>query len=195
MKIEKLDIEDIIGRDGMLFLFEKINEIIDFLSLVSENIHALKIENRDKEKRLSDLEQCPANDVTQCRPLISYDYEMREMGLTLMKMIKENYSAENKKEIPKSDYDPDDGKLDNYKSLLPIKSTKYSGAKEGTFEWALIQMKNGKKVMRKSQESYMFVYIDCANKINQYDGKINTCHDNIDWEVILATDWQVISND
>lgn len=62
----------------------------------------------------------------------------------------------------------------------------------GTFEWALIQLKAGKSVKRKSQEKWMFIYMDCNNELNQFNGKGVTSHERIDWKMILENDWEIV---
>lgn len=151
------------------------------------------------DKRLTDLEQCPINDIRQCQPLKSYDDQMLDFGRVLIKMMKENYSEEHKKEIPKPEYDPNDVKFKYHcevKKYIPGKETikiNYELAKKGTFEWALIQMKNGKKVTRTERyKSNLSIFLKDELLYFKYpDQKTNPFHHEMLEEGIMGIDWEL----
>ncbi len=66
-------------------------------------------------------------------------------------------------------------------------------AKEGTFEWALIQMKNGRVVKQKSKESRQFMKFDKFFGENP-NGVIMSQWNFQEWSSssILATDWEIV---
>lgn len=135
--IEKLDLD--ISNSNLTFpqmifgSFAKINEIICNLNSCISLVKLQSIRIDQIDKRLSDLEQCSINDIRQCQP-------------------------------PKPDYDPDDVKFpkEEIKShsdwnLIYNPKIKNEIANEGTFEWALIQMKNDKFVRRPHMKAYIAI--------------------------------------
>jgi len=133
------------------------------------------------EKRLSDLEQSPIGD-NFIKDRLDLHKEKLENIYDYIEYFKE-------KAIFKPDYDPNDMRFKLvYK---PLKCTDEI-AKEGTFEWALIQLKSGKNVKRKAQESWMCIYMDSNSELNQFNGKGVTSHDRIDWKMLLENDWEIV---
>ncbi len=154
------------SRDDCGFV-KKINEIIDKLNEESNVTDILCRQHDDLDERLTNLEQCPINDRRLCQPL-------------------------------KPEYDPDDVKFtqDN-----PVKTAhdwnliykpkiRHEIAKEGTFEWALIQMKNGKKVKSSANLSF---YIEKQKMFYQYNNDSNELVE-ISINHLLSKDWKVVSD-
>lgn len=287
-----------INNEKCYAVIEKFNEFDRKINELQTLVTNLYMKNNNSDGRLSDLEQCPVNDVKQCQPHKSYDEEMRDIGLTLIEIIKKNYDPENKKKIPKPDYDHDDVKFkeksrlfsnsewldkieelegrifnleqcpvndnNNYiKEMLDCHKEKLENiydyinyfknercsmdelckhssdmqeailsrldrleertipkpdydvafqskefiirndeklsketwvCRPGTFEWALIQMKNGKAVFRYKKE-YGRYFLRPSTVLNCLAVQVDGC-DTKQWEPvtqqILATDWQVI---
>jgi hypothetical protein len=162
----QLEFENIKYR--MTDQIDRVSDLEKYRDLHKKDYLSLK-ENVDNfDYRLHDIEQCQPSDNE------SYNFITERLN-NIYEYI--NYFKE--KAILKPDYPPDDVKLNEYKSPPPIKSTKYSLAKEGTFEWALIQMKNGNKIKRKDWNCGC-CYIKLSEKA------ANISHDDL-----LATDWQV----
>lgn len=57
------------------------------------------------------------------------------------------------------------------------------------FEWALQQMREGKKVRQKESSSGYFIHIDKSKRIVDPDGY----RVFFDWETILAEDWELFT--
>lgn len=66
-------------------------------------------------------------------------------------------------------------------------------AKEGTFEWALIQMKNGRVIKQKSKEARQFMKFDKFYGENP-NGVLMSQWNFQEWNSssILATDWEIV---
>ena len=197
MKIDKMKHH---SRDDCGFV-KKINEIIDKLNEVSSvtddqeltDSHLIERLTELEEKtnstisldelgsikeRLSDLEQCPINDVRLCQPMQTL--ERKNSDWPPLKSCK-------------PDYDPDGVKFN--KCMCQNNREKYSNfAMPGTFEWALIQMKNGKAVFR-FKKQYGRYFLRPSTVLNCLAFQVEGC-DTEQWEPvseqILATDWQVI---
>lgn len=164
----------------------KINEIIDILTgLDSANIgFCCRIEKLEKKVKdnednfklfLEDDDKFNGNISTQLEDVNKIFTSL----LNSIEMIISRIETLEKKEILKPDYNSDDVKLSN--TCIAI---------EGTFEWALIQMKNGKKVKRK--DSPVIIFLSDDKKIMKATINFLIIHDfkyrNDD---ISLTNWEI----
>lgn len=102
------------------------------------------------------------------------------------------------KSILKPDYDPDDVKFTDetyhrrngvYDELKPV----HHFAKEGTFEWALIQMKEGKKISREgSDDIYYLTQFGSLMHIHEERGESMLDSMEINQDDLLAIDWKIV---
>jgi uncharacterized protein (UPF0305 family) len=189
-------------------MIKKINELDERLSLESDHTNSMSVllkDTRNKisefmtavDKRLSDLEECVVDD-SETDPTITEIEDMQRF-LDSLKNRKPLYQPDDfsiaiskrldrleEKAILKPDYDPNDVAFPHG----------YEIAKEGTFEWALIQMKNAKKVRRRNWKGVTWSIENDKIIQKKYYISGEFMHlsylEEIDVFESLKNDWQVI---
>lgn len=203
--IEKFNTLDIETVNEHRKLYKIVNNIIDELQDFKRLFNNLCHEVNELENRLCDLEQCPINDIEPIYKEI-IERNVSSLGHHICR-VENELKKLGKKAILKPDYDPDDVKFNKdtyiwtdhentgklFKEYLEL--CKKPIAKEGTFEWALIQMKKGKKISRVSWPNKDFIYfLDDSLKIRLGPSKLREVFplEKLENSDILAIDWEIV---
>ncbi len=200
MKIEKLKpyetIRNGIGDDNFCErITNKINEIIDALAEQSYVSNNSCFFNENLENRIEELENSVGNLQHYSRKeLLNHLDKFKEKIENLEKRLDSTISLGELGCIKDRLSDLEQCPINDVRHCQPPKMCGLNFvAKEGTFEWALIQMKNGKAVFRYKKE-YGRYFLRPSTVLNCLAFQVEGC-DTEQWEPvseqILATDWQV----
>jgi len=200
--IEKINVSATATTISFLNACKKINEIIDYCNSyleqcpVNEDNNSIKDRldlHKEKLENIYDYIKYFKNERCSMDELVKHSSEMEEAILGRLERLEE-------KAILKPDYDPDDVafksnqiKTSSDWNLIYKPKIRNEIAEEGTFEWALIQMKNGKKIKR-GHWGVSSLYME-NNKIFICDHIFQSFKEltsDICMENIIADDWKVL---